>query len=487
MSKDKNDLSMPGPPPPPKNVVQKRNINYPKIEGSIDATLKPPQAVDLEEVILGALMIDKNAQSEIISILSYKVFYKKEHGIIFNTIKYLYENKLPIDLLTVSQELFKKGKLKLIGGDFYLISLTNKVSSSAHTEFHSRVVLQKYILRTIINLSRHNIEVAYRHDADAILLLDSVLDRTRKLYNEIVGNEGTNASRNDVAEQLKKELTEKVENVNKGLISGFLTHIEEFDEWSGGFQPTELVTIAARPSMGKTTIVLAIAIYNAFSRDIPCAFFSLEMSNSDVNNKVAGSALRINYKDIRQGKLTPIQKSKVIHYYDVIAKSNLYIYDTSTHKNYFHNIENKIRELVNEGVKLVFIDYVQLIKLGKSSGNDTTDLSTITRALKALANELKICIVILAQLNRQVENRPDKRPNLSDLKQSGSIEEDSDVVIFLLRKAYYEMQSKPDMILPMRELGKTEFIVAKGRHIGVRTFTMYLNLLTCKISSNWND
>jgi len=328
----------------------------------------PPQALDLEEYILGALIIDSRAADEVMEILSADVFFLEKHQEIFKAIKTLYDDKIGIDLAMVSNELKKKDKLGFVGGDFNLIGLTQKVSSSAHIEFHSRVVLQKYILRELIRIS-----------------------------------------------------------------------------------------------------------------------FSLEMSSIDIKNKITAGALNIPYSNIRQGKLNGTQLNKVFEYYDTIDKSDLNVIDTSEHKNYYHNIERKIRELAKEGTKFFIIDYVQLIKLSKSSGNDTSDISKITRDLKALASELKVTILILAQLNRNVDARPDKTPMLSDLKQSGSIEEDSDIVIFLLRDAYYQTLGKADLELPIRELGKTKFIVAKGRHVGVKTFIAFVDMLKSKMSSFFDN
>lgn len=464
----------PPPPPPPKLALPKPPKEV--FEGKI-----LPNATDLEEAVLGAILIDDSCFESVYNILSEKVFYYEKNRFIYKAILNTYERKEAIDLLTISNELKRMNKLGFVGGDFYLIELTRKISSSAHIEFHSRIVLQKYILRELIHISDETINKAYSFEADAVNLINDLEVKISKVY-EVAIKEGLSEDKNKLNNQ-KKDLLEKVRNNEKGIISGFMTSLAEFDEWSGGFQPTDLVTIAARPSMGKTTVAIAIAMFNAFVKNLPVAIFSLEMSEIDIKNKATAGQLNIPYANIRQGKLTQTQLTKVFQNYDLIDKSKLKIIDTSEHKNYFHNIERKIRELHKEGIKLFIIDYVQLIKLLKSSGNDTSDLSKITRDLKALASELKITIIELAQLNRNVDSRPDKTPMLSDLKMSGSIEEDSDIVIFLLRDAYYETIGKPDLILPLRELGKTKFIVAKGRHVGVRTFLCFVDMLSSKIST----
>jgi replicative DNA helicase len=310
------------------------------------------------------------------------------------------------------------------------------------------------------------VDKSYHHDPDIFDLIDGIENDLANLQSNVIRSGGSSYS------DAKTELYEKTKAVEAGEPPGIFTGLWEFDDWCGGFQKRELITIAARPGMGKTTAILSICAKASFDKNIPVAFFSLEMAEADLKARLAARGLQIDYEKIRQGKLEASDLHKVIAYYDFIDKSKLTIVDRI---NRHQIIIKKIRDLVQRnGVKMVVIDYVQLIKLSEvGSGDRTGELNVITRDLKALANELNIPIIIVAQLSRGVDNRSSKRPILSDLKQSGSIEEDSDTVIFLLRMAYYEQEL--GKLLPPHIIGKTEFIVAKGRHIGVRNFWTYLD------------
>lgn len=456
-----NKKSLVPPPPLPRNkapAVPKSEII------SLDSLKMAPSAVELEQVILGALMIDLKAINEVLEILKPEFFYKDNHAIIYQAILNVYNNSFGIDLLTVSNELKRMNKLATIGGDYYLIGLTQRVSSSAHIEFHSRIVIQKYVLRKLIQISNETIEKAFHHDPDIFDLIESVENGLDYIQNNAIKPKHTD-------KDAKAELYDKVKAVEAGETSGIYTGLDDFDDWCGGFQRRELITIAARPGMGKTTAILSICAKASFDKNIPIAFFSLEMAEADLKARLAARGLSIDYDKIRQGKLEPLELHKVMAYYDFVDRSSLKIIDKT---NRHQAIIKKIRELVSRnGIKMVVIDYVQLIKLSESTGDRTAELNVITRDLKALTNELNIPIIIVAQLSRGVDNRTSKRPTLSDLKQSGSIEEDSDTVIFLLRMAYYEQEI--GKLLPPHIIGKTEFIVAKGRHIGTRNFWTYLD------------
>lgn len=428
----------------------------------------PPQAIELEEAVLGALMIDVKAIDKVEGILFPNMFYVDTHKIIYKAILNLRSSYTPIDILTVSTELKRLNQLGIIGGDFYLISLTQKIFSSAHIEFHARVIIQKYVLRELINQSSEIIEKSYHNDPDIFELMDNIEVGISEIYKYAI-----NTSAVEIASDAKRELQEKINAVKAGEPPGIFTGISEFDDWSGGFQKRELITIAARPGIGKTTAVLSIAANASFIKKIPVALFSLEMNATDLKNRLAARGTGIPYNKIRQGKLDPYETLKVFEYYDFIDASSLHIIEKM---NVLQVITKKIREIVTKhGVKMVMIDYVQLIKLAKKTSDRTGDLSDITRDLKALANELNIPIIILAQLSRAVDNRPNKRPQLSDLKQSGSIEEDSDTVAFLVRMAFYQQEA--GVLVPPHEIGKTEFIIAKGRSTGIRSFWTFLDFI----------
>jgi replicative DNA helicase len=378
----------------------------------------------------------------------------------------LHKENIGIDILTVSNELRRIGMLPVIGGDVELINLMQKIGSSAHAEYHARIILQKYILRELINTSSFVINEAYNKDPDVFALIDSIEATVTRIYKEAVIQ-----STQEDSDDSKRELQDKIDAVAKGEPPGVQTGLKEFDNWGGGFHKRELITIAARPGMGKTTAILSIAANASLEKGIPMAFFSLEMTKTDLKNRLASRALKIDYKKIRNGTLTESEIKEVMWYYDVIDESKLTIIDRI---NVHEKLCKQLKDLVlKKGIKMAIIDYVQLMKLQYKSSDRTADLAVITRDLKALANELNIPIVIIAQLSRKVDDRPSKRPVLADLKQSGSIEEDSDTVIFILRMAYYDTIS--NVLIPPQIIGKTEWIVAKGRNTGTRDFWTFLD------------
>lgn len=453
-------------PPPPKRA---NRFNEQRSEViAMEKGKLPPQAIDLEEAVLGAFLVEARVANKHIDLLKPEFFYKESHSVIFTAINNLYNNYIAVDLLTVSTELKRMGRLAMIGGDFYLISLTQKICSSAHIEFHIRIIIQKYTLRELIRQANITIEDSYRNDPDIFDIMDDIESNIANIYKTAIhinnGARVTNA---------KEELEEKMNLVEKGETPGVYTGISEFDDWCGGFQKRELITIAAATGMGKTTALLSIAAKASFFKKIPFAYFSLEMNETDLKNRLAAMGTKVPYEKIRQGKINAVEKKLIYDYYDYIDDSCLQIIDNT---RVLEVIIKKIRELVTKhGVKAVVIDYVQLIRLANKTSNPTNDLCDVTRELKALANELNIPIIIVAMLSRKIGDRGNKRPMLSDLKTSASIEEDSDMVIFLLRMAYYLQES--GQTVASHEVGKTEMIVAKGRSTGTRDFWTFLDFL----------
>lgn len=465
------------PPPPIKARGEPKNNEFLEIRKerpiNIDNTMVPPSAIDMEQAVLGALISFSESAKEVMDILESEVFYKESHKIIFTSIKRLYDNREPIDLLTVSEDLKKRNQLSNAGGELYLISLMESVLTSAHIEYHSRIVLQKYIKRELIRYGSHLISDSYIPDADSLHLMERMEGNIKLIKEVAMRRSGSVHSSNDAKEELKN----KMEAVLRGEVPGVYSGIREFDEWCGGFQKRELITIAARPGQGKTTFGVSMAWKAANDKKIPIAFFSLEMSSIDLKNRLASKITGVPYSEINQGKITTLQWSQVVEAYEIVDNSCLEIVDTRIHRNIHENIVDKMRELAGRGYKAFMIDYVQLMKLTLATSNDTSDLKKITRELKELAIELNVPIIEFAQLDRRVDDRPSKMPFLRDLKQSGSLEEDSDTVIFLVRKAYYELNEKPGLELPMSEIGKTEFVVAKGRNIGIRHFKIFLDFI----------
>jgi len=428
----------------------------------------PPQAPDLEEVVLGAMMIDKKGVDEVIDILSPDSFYKDAHKHIFEAIFKLFENSEPIDLLTVSSQLKKDEKLDLIGGDFYLISLTQRVSSSAHIEFHARIILQKYIQRSLIKISNEIIEEAYDETRDVFDLLDTA---EAKLYEVTQGNvKKSTESAQSLVIQAKKKIEEMS---NKEGMSGVPSGFDKLDKLTSGWQPSDLIIVAARPGMGKTALTLTMARNIAVNSNIPVAFFSLEMSSVQLITRLISSETGLSSEKLRTGKLEKHEWEQLNVKVKTLEKAPLFIDDTPSLSIF--DLRAKARRLASQfGIKMIMIDYLQLMTAGGSQkgGNREQEISMISRNLKALAKELSIPVIALSQLSRAVETRGgSKRPLLSDLRESGAIEQDADIVSFIYRPEYYKIDEWDDEERSPTE-GQGEFIVAKHRNGGLENIRL---------------
>ena len=423
----------------------------------------PPQAIDLEEVVLGAMMIDKKGVDEVIDILHPEVFYKEAHKYIYEAIVKLFERTEPIDLLTVSTQLKKDGKLELVGNDFYLIQLTQKVSSSAHIEYHARIILQKYIQRSLIKVSSEIIEEAYDETTDVFDLLDNA---EAKLYDITQGNIKKSS---ETAQSLVIQAKKKIEEIsNKEGLSGIPSGFEKLDKLTSGWQPSDLVIVAARPGMGKTAFTLSMARNMAVNSNTPVAFFSLEMSSVQLITRLISSETGLSSEKLRTGKLEKHEWEQLNVKVKSLEKAPLFIDDTPSLSIF--DLRAKARRLASQhGIRLIVIDYLQLMTAGGSQkgGNREQEISTISRNLKALAKELDVPVIALSQLSRAVETRGgSKRPILSDLRESGAIEQDADIVSFIYRPEYYKIEEWDDEERSPTQ-GQAEFIVAKHRNGGL--------------------
>ena len=423
----------------------------------------PPQAIDLEEVVLGAMMIDKKGVDTIIDLLSPQVFYKEAHQHIFDAIFTLFESSQPIDLLTVASQLKKTGNLDLVGGEFYLIQLTQKVSSSAHIEFHARIILQKFIQRSLIKISSEIIEDSYDESTDVFDLLDSA---ESKLYEITQGNIKRSS---ETAQNLVIAAKKKIEEIaKKEGLSGVPSGFEKLDKLTSGWQPSDLVIIAARPGMGKTALTLSMARNMAVEHKIPVAFFSLEMSSVQLITRLISSETGLSSEKLRTGNLQQHEWEQLNVKVKGLEKAPLYIDDTPSLSIF--DLRAKARRLSSQhGIQLIVVDYLQLMTAGTSQkgGNREQEISTISRNLKALAKELNVPVIALSQLSRAVETRGgSKRPLLSDLRESGAIEQDADIVSFIYRPEYYKITEWDDDEQSPTE-GQAEFIVAKHRNGGL--------------------
>jgi len=420
----------------------------------------PPQAIDLEEAVLGAMLIDEKGVNEVIDILSPEVFYKRSHQLIFESIQRLFRESEPVDLLTVSADLKKNKNFEVIGGDFYLISLSQKVSSSAHIEYHSRIIQQKFIQRKLITISNEIIQKSYNESTDVIDLLD---EAESKLY-DIAQNNIKGSS--ETAQNLVIQAKNRIEEISKqeGL-SGISTGFDKLDRLTSGWQPSDLIIVAARPGMGKTALALSMARNVSVQKKIPVAFFSLEMSSVQLITRLISSETGLSSDKLRTGKLADHEWQQLNIKVSDLESAPLYIDDSAALTIF--ELRAKARRLASShGIKLIIIDYLQLMNLGSSNkaGNREQEISTISRNLKALAKELNIPVIALSQLSRAVETRGGtKRPILSDLRESGAIEQDADIVSFLYRPEYYGITEWDDDMKTPSE-GQGEFIVAKHRN-----------------------
>ncbi len=442
------------------------NINPVKVEKTTIINLEkgklPPQALELEEAVLGAMMIDKKGVDEVIDILQPEAFYKDAHKYIFEAIFQLFTDSQPVDLLTVSAQLRKSGKLEIAGGDYYLIQLTQKISSSAHIEFHSRIILQKFIQRSLIKISSEIIEDSYDESTDVFDLLDKA---ESKLYDITQGNIKRSS---ETAQSLVIQAKKRIEEIaGKEGLSGVATGFDSLDKVTSGWQPSDLIIIAARPGMGKTAFVLSMARNVAIDYGHPVALFSLEMSSVQLITRLISSETGLSSEKLRTGKLEKHEWEQLSIKVKNLEKAPLFIDDTPSLSIF--DLRAKSRRLASQhGIKLIIVDYLQLMTAGgnngKGSGNREQEISTISRNLKALAKELGVPVIALSQLSRAVETRPGhKRPLLSDLRESGAIEQDADIVSFIYRPEYYKLDEWDDEGNSPTQ-GQAEFIIAKHRN-----------------------
>jgi replicative DNA helicase len=420
----------------------------------------PPQAVDLEEAVLGALMLEKDALSSVIDILKPEVFYRDSHQKIFQAIRILFEKTSPVDILTVTAQLRIQGELEMIGGAYYITELTNRVASAANIEYHSRIIIQKYLQRELIRISTDTINSAYEDTTDVL----DLLDKAEKGLFDIAQNNLRRDSRkmDDILHETLKEI-ESLKDKKDGL-TGVASGFTELDRMTSGWQKSDLVIIAARPAMGKTAFVLTCARNAAVDFAKPVVVFSLEMSSVQLVNRLISGESQIEQEKIRKGRLEEWEWEQIHSKIGRLEQAPLIIDDTPA-LNIFE-FRAKCRRLKSQhDIQLIIIDYLQLMhgKADGKGGNREQEIGSISRALKSVAKELNVPVIALSQLSRAVESRPggSKRPMLSDLRESGSIEQDADMVLFLYRPEYYGLEFDEDNN-PTAGVG--EVIIAKHRN-----------------------
>ena len=417
----------------------------------------PPQALEIEVSVLGAMLIEKEAIARVLSVIDHTVFYKPVHQLIFKGMVRLFERNEPVDLITLSDELRRSTDLEKVGGEYYLTELTTKVTTAANVEYHAHILLEKSLMRGLIQTSAEISTRAYSQAEDALELLDEAeqkifqLSEKRMKKNFIPLQDAVNDT---------VEAYQRIHNLQGG-VPGVPTGFPELDSLLGGFQKSNLIIIAGRPSQGKTAFVIGVARNAAVLREIPVGFFSLEMSNEELALRLICAEAKIDIHRLRTGRLQETEWRKLSTGVGKLYKANIFIDDTPA-LSILELRAKAIRMRVEHNVGLVIVDYLQLMQGPKSAQSREQEISAISRSLKSLAKEIGIPIVALSQLNRAVETRGgDKRPVLADLRESGAIEQDADVVMFVHRPELYKIEAYEDH---EPTLGTAEIIIGKQRN-----------------------
>ncbi len=449
----------------PNTKINNKSKRAPEVVkvGPNDFGKLPPQAPELEESVLGALMIEQNAFPMVADLLHPSTFYKDQNRYIFEAIQSLAAQELPIDVLTVAESLKKLGTLEKAGGVTYLNELSLKVASTAHLYFHAQIIAQKATARDLIALASRIEEQAYDETQDVD---DLMQEAEASIFQITQQNQKRDVTQID---PVISEAFERMRNAakNEGNISGIPSGFHDLDKITNGWQKSDLVIIAARPAMGKTAFVLSMAKNIAVNYKRPVAMFSLEMSNVQLVNRLIMNVCEIEGDKIKTGKFTRDERARLENKINDLYGCPIYVDDTPALSVF--ELRSKARKLVREKkVELIIIDYLQLMNAnGMNFGSREQEVSIISRNLKALAKELDIPIIALSQLNRSVEQRggsgiDGKKPQLSDLRESGAIEQDADMVCFIHRPEYYHLYSDDKSGKDLRGLG--QIIVAKHRN-----------------------
>ncbi len=414
-----------------KRINTGRKKEYP----NLDMSKLQPQARDLEEAVLGALMLEKTAAEKVMGYLRKEAFYVDAHQTIFSAISELSNDNKPIDILTVTEQLRKDGTLEEVGGPYYITQLSNRVASSANIEYHSHIVIQKHIQRQLITIAGEIGEKAFEDTADAFQLLD---ESEKKLFE--IKDESMTKNYDDVRDLINKAIKE-IETLKSDVegLTGVPTGFTGLDRITAGWQRSDLIILAARPGMGKTAFVLSMARNAAVLSKKSVAIFSLEMSSLQLTKRLISAEAELNADKLRTGKLEDYEWQQLHSKISKIEEAKIFIDDTPALT--VLDLKAKARRLKrHQNIDMIVVDYLQLMRAdegNKSAGNREQEIGYISRSLKGLAKELDIPVIALAQLSREVEKRQDKRPMLSDLRESGSIEQDADLVTFIYRPDYY--------------------------------------------------
>ena len=448
-----------------------------------------PQALEMEKAVLGALMIDKDAYLEVCDLLRPESFYEPRNQMVYEAIQRLTIEGSPVDVLTVTDKLGKMGKLEEVGGPGYVAELSSRVASSANIEYHANVVAEKYLSRQMI----HYVGVIGKKTFDETYEIKDVIQEAESILFELT-QKNMKKDYSVLAPILDNaiKIVEKAHS-NIGGLTGISTGYYKLDDMTCGLQNSDLVIIAGRPAMGKTAFALSLAKNIAADQKIPMAFFSLEMTDVQLANRLISNACGIDSKKLLSGQLDRIEWDRLDKHLGILTDAPLYIDDTEALS--VMDLRTKARRLKQEhDIRLIMIDYLQLMTAnGMRYNNRQEEVSLISRSLKGLAKELNIPVLALSQLNRGVESREGvegKRPQLSDLRESGAIEQDADMVVFLHRPEYYKIYQNENGTIDYR--GKAEVIIAKHRKGATDTIMMvfrgeYTRFENLEDNMSWNS
>ncbi|OGB90847.1 replicative DNA helicase [candidate division WOR-1 bacterium RIFCSPHIGHO2_01_FULL_53_15] len=430
----------------------------------------PPQNLAAEQSVIGSVLLDKNAVVRVIELLSPEAFYRDAHRFIYESILELFDKGEPIDLVTVTESLRKSGKLESVGGSVYVADLINSVPTAANVEHYAKIVEEKYVLRRLIEAGTTVVSSAFSdpEDVDQVLdqaeksIFDIALKRTREGFHKI--------------DSVIKRVLDKIDSLygKKEQITGTPSGYPDLDQKTAGFQNADLIIIAARPSVGKTALALNIAQQVSIKHNIPVAIFSLEMSKEQLAQRMLCSEAEVDAQQLKTASLSDTGWKKLTRALGRLSEAPLYIDDSASITA--TEIRAKARRLkIERGLGLVIVDYLQLMRGRSRIENRVQEISDIARSLKTLARELDVPVVALSQLSRAVEQRPDRIPRLSDLRESGEIEQTADLVIFIHREDYYNPQSDRGNV--------AEIIIAKQRNGPVGTVELVFRKEIAKFCS----
>lgn len=417
----------------------------------------PPQAVEAEQSLLGSLLLDQRVLDDLEATIETRDFYRSDHQYIFTAIQSLAHREEAVDVVTVSEELEKDGRLKQTGGLAYLGALAKNTPNSANIKSYAKIVRERAILRRLIETSNDIIEKSYHPDG---MQPAEILDFAEQAVLEIARQEGgKNGDSFKGIEPLLSESIDKIEELfkTKETVTGVPTGFDRLDALTTGLQGGDLVIVAGRPSMGKTSFSMNIVENAIMKKGVPVAIFSMEMPGIQIATRMLSSLSRINSNKLRTGKLSESDWPRLVSTMNILKDKPIFVDDTAGLSPL--EVRTRSRRLASKlenGLGMIVIDYLQLMQGNGQSDNRTAEISDITRSLKALAKELAVPIIVLSQLNRSLEQRPNKRPIMSDLRESGAIEQDADLILFIYRDEHYNKDSE--------HKGTAEIIIGKQRN-----------------------